>query len=55
MDKYLRKIVVSMSNNALREKSNFYFRRSFASTDKTFFWEGRLGTMLYFHEVLTLF
>ena len=43
--KYLRKIQSSIS----------LFKESFASIDKVFFLGGKLGTRLYFHEVLTLF
>ena len=38
------------------EKSSIsIFKESFASIDKILFLGGRLGTRLYFHEVLTLF
>ena len=43
-----------MRNSALRKKFNFYFQGVSARIDKIFFLGGRLGTRLYFHEVLIL-
>ena len=39
-----------MQNNTLQERFTFYFKDFFASIDKMFSLEERLGTRLYFYK-----
>ena len=51
--KALGKALVSISSSALEEER--IFRETSANIEKKKFLEGRLGTRLNFHAVLTLF